>query len=727
MKDEKPRKRRRIGLKILAIVVLLISALLFFLSDIAKWYIENNGEKLIGRKISIAGLSINYLKCSITANDFVLYEQNGTDRFAYFEEFVIDIDPTKLLQSQYALSELQLKNFGVSIVSDINGFNFDDILEHLDSGDEDQSSSSDTIKYLIKNLSLSGGSIRYEDKALNTVTEMNNVGLNIPEIAWDNTRSDLGLEFGLGEHGKVHLKASIDQAKAFYEINATTEQIDISPFKAYFSDYIDAGSITGKLNSDISIKGSLIDLMKVAITGEVIATDVMITDPGLMPFMSIEKISVELKKIDMWRENYEIGFLEIENPKIITTLNSNAANYDIVLAPYWADTIPDINDTIEMHYSVDELIIRNGSIAYSDYTLNRPFLLDISELNFFMHRFTDEATRVPMEFNMKLNNDGKLTGKATVNTTTFETFFLEVGLKDLDMIFLSPYSEYFLARPILKGTMNYDASIYMNPVALDSQNHFHITDLDMGKKTKDTTAYKVPIGLALYILKDRNDVIDFDVPVTGNPADPKFNLRKVIWKTIEEFFIKTVAAPFQAIGKAVGGNPEKIKQISFNWLQDSLTNEQQSDLDKIIGFINKKDELAFVFTQTTDPDKEKEMLAVYETKLMYLRSMKPDAAFSDLKKELAGLPDSDTAFVAYLGLTTDADSKIIAAACIQKYTPEKAQLRLNQLLSLRENLIKSYFTKKNVEAGAYSFTMIDFRNLPAEMKTPKFIIDVTLR
>lgn len=723
---EKKRKRR-IGLKILIAFTVIVALLLFFLSSIIKWYVETNGEKIIGRKISLTELHINYLKFSVTAKGLILYEKDVTESFLAFDELVIDMDLMRLLKNQYAFSEIRLINPKVTIISDEKGFNFDDIIEHLSEGDEEPVETSDTVKYLVKNLRISGGYIRYEDKTLNSVSELKNLGLNIPEIAWDNSRSELGVEFELGENGKVSLSGAIDQAKAIYELKLNTENLDISPFKGYFNAYIDAGSLTGSLFTDIIIKGSLTNLMNIVISGEVDVRDIMITDPGLLPFLSVETMHIELKSIDLGKENYSIGLFELENPKIVTQLNSKGANYDLVLAPYWADTIPDPNDTIEMHYSVNKFVVKNGSISYADYTLNRPFILDISQVNFVMRNYTDLATRVPMEFDMNLNETGKLSGTATVNMFTLETFYLDAALKDLDMVFLSPYSEYFLARPITKGTFNYNCSIYLTPAAMESENHIRILDLNMGKKTKDTTAYKVRIGLALYVLKDRNDVIDFDLPVSGNPSDPKFKVRKIIWKTFEEFLIKTAAAPFNAIGKAIGGNPEKIKQISFNWLQDSLSSEQISNLVKVTGFIKKKDKLAFVFTQTTDPDKEKEMIAVYETKLMYLRVAQPDAAYTVLKQEAASLSDNDSAFLAYLSLDVGADNNAINKACMVKYTPEKAQTQLNQLLSLRENLIKAYFMENKVPNESYSVKTIDFRNLPDEMKTPKFIIDVTLR
>jgi len=609
-----PKKRkRRTGLKIFIVLVLLLVVLLFFLSDIAKWYIENNGKSLVNRNISISELHINYLKFSVSVKGFTLYEQNEKDSFVSFDELRIDFDPWQLLSNRYAFSEIKLVKPNISVIYDEKGFNFDDIIAFFDTSDEPDSSD-EVVKYLVKNLNITEGFIRYEDKTIASVTELKNLGITIPEIAWDNSRSELGIDFEMGENGKVSLSGAFDQEKGLYELHAKTEQLDASLLKEYLTDIVDVGSMGGALYTDLSITGSIDNLMNIIVKGEAGVQNLLLTGPDMKPFATVQDIHVIIDSLNLLRENYCINSIEINSPIISAVLAKDGANYDKVLAPFYADTLPDPDDTIEMHYNIDKLSITNGTVSYHDYTLNRPFIMDISDIEFRMDNYTDLATKVPLDFKMLINETGKISGNGTVNMLTLDGLDMVLSVKNMDMVFLSPYAEYFLARPITKGVMNYDCSVYMTPVALENNNHIKIVDLDMGKKTKDTTAYKVPIGLALYILKDRNDVIEFDLPVTGNPSEPSFKLRKIIWKTLEEFMIKTAAAPFNAIGNAFGGNPEKFKQIEFSMLQDSLSEEQSANLSKIATMMKKKDKLAFEFIQTTDPDLEKQLLAVRECK-----------------------------------------------------------------------------------------------------------------
>ncbi|MDP4189316.1 MAG: hypothetical protein Q8905_14790, partial [Bacteroidota bacterium] len=151
---------------ILATVVVLIGLLLFSLSSIAKWYVVRHSEEIIGRRIQIKELHINYLRASARIVDFVMYESNKTDTFASFHEFYINFDPLALFSKNYAFSEIRLIKPYVVISQFGNKFNFDDLLSKRDTT---QKTSKDTsvFHYFLKNIHLSGGKIRYIDKKIN--------------------------------------------------------------------------------------------------------------------------------------------------------------------------------------------------------------------------------------------------------------------------------------------------------------------------------------------------------------------------------------------------------------------------------------------------------------------------------------------------------------------------------------------------------------------------------
>jgi hypothetical protein len=72
----------------------------------------------------------------------------------------------------------------------------------------------------------------------------------------------------------------------------------------------------------------------------------------------------------------------------------------------------------------------------------------------------------------------------------------------------------------------------------------------------------LPIKLAVALLKDRNGVINLDLPVTGTLRDPAFQLGKIVWKVFVNAIEKAVTAPFALLGTMFGRGPE-LRFIDF--------------------------------------------------------------------------------------------------------------------------------------------------------------------
>jgi hypothetical protein len=64
------------------------------------------------------------------------------------------------------------------------------------------------------------------------------------------------------------------------------------------------------------------------------------------------------------------------------------------------------------------------------------------------------------------------------------------------------------------------------------------------------------------LLKDRNGVIDLDLPVTGSLDDPQFRIGPIIWKVFVNLLEKAVTAPFKLLGSLFGGG-EDLNVIEF--------------------------------------------------------------------------------------------------------------------------------------------------------------------
>ncbi len=717
--------------KILGAIILFFIIILAFLPLIVKNYVVRNSEDLIGRKIELSALKVNYFRWSVTLKEFAMFEKNGVDTFVKFDELYVNFQPWNLLKQEYAFSAITLDNPDVYLTYTEQGFNFDDFLESSDSADteEPEEESEDVVRYLVRNLNISGGNIVYADSISDNVTELKQLNVKVPEISWNNSKSELGVDFIIGDHGSVSLGGSVNQAEGNYLVNVVTKNIDLSAFKGYMKPYLDIADMKGSLYTDIVLKGEIDNPLNIKVFGDTEIENFEMTDPQNLHFLSFDNIAMKLDSLDLGKESYIIRSVNVDKLKISAVLDRETTNIDMVLAPYYADTLdaePDSldNDSTELYYMIHEVNVNEGVFHFTDKTLNRPFFYDITNLNVTLGNLSDTSS-AHCDFDMILNQTGTFAGNMLFDMKTMENISFEGNFSNLNMVAFSPYFEYFLARPVTRGLFNYKLVLSMSPTVLRNNNDIRIVNFEVGKKTKDTTAYKVPVGMALYILKDRNNTISFKLPVSGNPSQPEFSLRRIIWQTLEEFLIKTATMPFKAFGNLLGSeNPENFRQLQFGFLQETLTAEQHQFLDKIAVVMLAKPELKFTYTQTTDPKLEQNMLAVLEAKMMFLRSL-PQSDSLKLKEIAVHMNDDETDFLEFLGVQ-DPDKEMIAELSMQKAGKQYVEENFTQLLKNREQAVKNYLISKGISENTMVFETADFRNLPDDLKKPMFVIDVSM-
>lgn len=710
---------------ILVGLLLTVAAILFFLSSIVKNYLVKHSDELVGRKLTINELHFNYWDVAVDAEGVVLYEKNEVDSFIAFQSLKVDFSPWKLLHKEYSFSQISLVDPQVSIEQYANGYNFSDLIPEEDTVSVAETKSDDLIRFSLYNINMSGGQILLYDQTVENRVTVTNLDFSLPLIAWDNKKSNVGAEFSLGDQGLVNVNAIVDNEAQSYEVDLKTTDIQINPVSNYLSDYMDVKSISGLLTSNIQINGSLDDLMNVQITGSGKLSNASIVDSLGETLLTVPEIRTRLKVLDMKRFAFDFTSIEIDQPDLLVTRGKERTNVEQFFAPLLEeDTTQAVQITMEKGdevattYCIDTLKINQGKVRIIDQTLNRPCLMELSNLDLELQNLADSSSRMPITFSSSINRSGKITGKTVVDMQDPYHFSFEGKLKDLDLVSFSPYSEFYIASPFTQGWFNYDISIDMANNRLKNENDIHVKELEFGKKTKDKPFMKVPIRLALYVMKDKNDNIDINMPVTGSTSDPKFKLGKIIWGAFLNVLSKAALSPFKAMSGLVGTDPEKLEHIRLSYLQDSLMADQTATLSSLAKIMQKKPDLLVSFTQRTNLKDETDLLRVKMTKEEYLKT-----------SGVAEMPaDSDQAFLSYLSTrVAGADTLALNDVCAKIIGRDQLRTAYKNLLDERNQMVRTYFEQRGIPAENVNVSTADLLNLPDELKRPEFKVEVSMK
>jgi uncharacterized protein involved in outer membrane biogenesis len=145
-----------------------------------------------------------------------------------------------------------------------------------------------------------------------------------------------------------------------------------------------------------------------------------------------------------------------------------------------------------------------------------------------------------------------------------KSLFLDVkaSASDIELSPLSPYSGKYVGYGIEKGKLSMKVRYLIEERKLTAENSIILDQLTFGGKVESPDAIKIPVLLAVALLKDRNGVIKFDLPVGGSLDDPQFSVGGLVFRALVNLLVKIVTAPFAILG-SLAGHGEELAYVEF--------------------------------------------------------------------------------------------------------------------------------------------------------------------
>jgi hypothetical protein len=124
--------------------------------------------------------------------------------------------------------------------------------------------------------------------------------------------------------------------------------------------------------------------------------------------------------------------------------------------------------------------------------------------------------------------------------------------------------------------------------------------LTFGDRVENTTATKLPVLLAVALLKNQDGEIDINLPISGSLSDPQFSIGGIIVRVIVNLLTKVITAPFSLLASAFGGGPE-LSYLEFPPGLAQPKADQAKKLETIAKAMNARPALRLEILGRVDP------------------------------------------------------------------------------------------------------------------------------
>jgi len=256
---------------------------------------------------------------------------------------------------------------------------------------------------------------------------------------------------------------------------------------------------------------------------------------------------------------------------------------------------------------IDTVTLQGGAVNFSDKYIKPNYSASLVEVGGRVSGLSSEESQLAdINLRGKLENSAPLEIVGKINPLAKDLFLdLKVDFRDMDLSTLSSYSGRYTGYGIQKGKLTLNLKYHIEKRKLDSENKVFLDQFTFGDAVDSPDATKLPVRLAVALLKDRNGEIHLDLPVTGSIDDPKFSVWGVVWQIVKNLLVKVATSPFALLGAIFGGG-EELSYLEFDPGSSVIPASGTAKLGNLVKMLTDRPALKMEIEGHVDIEKDRE-------------------------------------------------------------------------------------------------------------------------
>jgi len=474
--------------------------------------------------------------------------------------------------------------------------------------------------FLVKSFEVDGFNTRFSDLTTPSATpvlSLQSIKARLSEVD-GKSPMDFTVQFQVEQGGAATVKGTVNPAIAAVEADLQIKGVVLTFLQPYIEPYVTLKLQSAATSAEGHLRyGMPGDKQKAAYVGSFSLDKVRLVEPGVKkPYLSWDAVQLSQCRLTLEPNSLNVKELSISQPvgeliidkdqslNLVKVLkNRPDGKKSATSSKAAAKKKQSAGKQDDFAYHISKIQVKKGDLVFADLSLRPGFKTRIHGLKGTVMGLSSEK-----EAQAKIQLDGHVDkyGTAKISGVIRPADFkrstdITMIFRNLEMKNLSPYSGKFAGHLIQSGKISAELHYTLQEYQMVGDNKIVIDNLFLGEKVDNPDATSLPLKLAIALLKDSSGRIDIGLPVTGDLNDPQFSIGPLVWKMFTNLIVKTVAAPFQALGGLLGGSSETFDAVVFDPGSAELLPPEQEKLLKLADALKSKPQLNLVIQGRYSP------------------------------------------------------------------------------------------------------------------------------
>jgi hypothetical protein len=478
-----------------------------------------------------------------------------------------------------------------------------------------------------KRIALTNFKIIFEDRSLAAPARIVASNISLRGENFSNVQNSRGkalLQATVNDRGPLKVAGPVGTRPVAGRLELEAQGIDVVPFRPYLADQFNflltSGMVGAKGNIDFDTAGD--GPVKVNYAGSAQILDFAIVEKtdaqDLLKWKSLALNAIQFNLTPLQLRLGEIsladfysrlilgadGKINLQKLTVEKEDNKRAAPAEEKAVTRPADKPPPApaSSNSDRAVSIGKINLQGGNINFSDFFVKPNYSANLTGVQGAVSELKPESPG-DLDIQARLDNTAPVDIKGKINPLSKELFLdLVAGAKEIELNPMTPYSAKYVGYGIEKGKLSFNVNYKLDNRKLSAQNKIILNQLTFGDKIESPEATKLPVLLAVALLKDRDGVIDVDLPISGSLDDPQFSVGGIVLRIIINLITRAVTAPFSLLGAVFGGGSgEELSYIEFDDGRASLNQAAQAKIATLAKALSNRPALNLELTGRVDP------------------------------------------------------------------------------------------------------------------------------